>query len=266
MRNLCFTLGYNLTSEIEKIMTLLYQQNKPETFRHLVVDLEFPLEVGNVIPADIRAAKHRNSKKLQALAKRFGSSYVKFENIGVSQNWTQVYKFLKPTDDDVLIGCDPDEHPLNKDWVKAMGDVIRVGNYGLCSLMMTDHIDLMGNVPYTEKEVAGKRVYNAAAGSLNWALIGISGKFLNKIKEIPFPAEAPRYGYIEACLYPKFQEYGMDWCVMADYQVRHTDFELHDPGTSSLLREWKNQIIFKVHQYGQLSFEEWLKMRRENRI
>jgi hypothetical protein len=266
MKNYCFTLCYNLVSEVEKVTKLLYEQNSKSDFTHLIVDLGFPLETGNEIPGDIRAAKHRNTKLLKALAKVYGSDYVQMDNIGVSQNWTQVYKYIKPADDDVLIGCDPDEHTLQNGWVKAMGDVIREGDFALCSLMMTDHIKLMPQVAHSERYFANKRVYIAALGSLNWALIGISGKFFNLIKEIPFPPEAPRYGYIEACLYSKFGQYGMDWCLLADYTVRHTDFELGDKGTSGLLREWKNQIIFKVHQYGQLSFDEWLIMRKEGRI
>lgn len=266
MTNYCFTLGYNLVSEIEKTTRLLYQLNDSRDFRHLIVDLGFPLEHGGIVPDNIDEAKERNSEKLKKLAAAFGSEYVKMSNIGVSQNWTQVYEYLKPSDDDILIGTDPDEHPLNAGWVKAIGDVIREGNFGLVSLMMTSHIQLLSSVPRNERFYGNRRVYLFPAGALNWALIGVSGKFFNIIKEMPFPTEAPRYGWIEGSLYPLFARHGFGWCVLADYQVRHTDFELGDQGTSSLLREWKNQIIFNIHQYGQLSFDEWLEMRREGRI
>jgi len=266
MRNLCFTLAYNLPSEVEKTTTLLYALNDCGTFEHLIIDLGFPIVEGNKVPDDLNKAKELNSEKLIQIAEHHGSEYVKMENIGVSQNWTQAYQYLKPTDDDVLIGCDPDEHPIDKGWVKAMGDVIREGGFGLASLMMTDHVGLLQNFPKAELWFAGVRVYTFPDNILNWALIGLSGKLLNAIKEIPYPPNAKRYGWIEGALFPKIREQGMRTCLMADYKVRHTDYELGDPGTSSLLREWKNQIIFNIHQYGQLSFDSFLMMRKEGRI
>jgi hypothetical protein len=264
--NHCFTLGYNLTTEVEKVTKLLYELNDRKDFKHLIVDLGFPLVVGNEIPEDIEKAKEYNSEVLKQMAADHGSDYVKLDNIGVSQNWTQVFRYLQPADDDVLIGCDPDEWPLDNGWVKSMGDVVREGNFALISLMMTAHINILKNRAYGERWIADRRVYILPNGSLNWALIGLSGKFLNLIKEVPYPPNATRYGWIEGSLIPKFSETGMTWGVLADYKVRHTDFELGDAGTSSLLREWKNQIIFNIHQYGQLSFDEWLQMRKEERI
>lgn len=264
--NHCFTLSYNLPSEVEKVTKLLYELNDRRDFKHLIVDLGFPLIEGDKVPDDLEAAKLVNTEKLKELAKDFGSDYVRLENIGVSQNWTQVYRTLQIADDDVLIGCDPDEWPLDNGWVKSMGDVIREGGFGLVSLMMTAHINVLRNRALNERWVAGRRVYILPNGSLNWALIGLHGKFLNMIREIPYPPNATRYGWIEGALTPKFMETGMYWGVLADFKVRHTDFELGDAGTSSLLREWKNQIIFNIHQYGQLSFDEFLAMRREGRI
>jgi hypothetical protein len=53
---------------------------------------------------------------------------------------------------------------------------------------------------------------------------------------------------------------------MPDYTVKHTDFELGEPGSSGLLRQWKNTIIFKRDIYGQISFEEFLIMKREGKL
>jgi hypothetical protein len=266
MTNYCFTLAYNLVTEVEKVTRLLNVQNDCDCFKHIIVDLGFPLIKGNEIPDDFEKVKKLNSKALLGIADVYGSQYVKMENIGVSQNWTQVYNYIKPTDDDILIGCDPDEHPLQNGWVKIMGDVMREGGFGMLSLMMTAHINSMKNIAYHEKFFSDRRVYICPNGSLNWALIGISGKFFNKFKEVPVPAQYPKYGGIEGAMYPLFRSYDFDWGVLADYQVQHTDFELGDSGTSKLLREWKNQIIFNIHQYGQLSFEEYLTMKREDKI
>jgi len=260
-----FTLGYNLVSEIEKVTKSLRALNDCNCYKHLIIDLGFPLEKDE-IPDNIEEAKSRNSEALKELCNNYKAEYVKMENIGVSQNWTQVYNYIQPKDNDILIGCDPDEHPLDKNWLKAMESVALEGDFGLVSLMMTTHIPLLKNVAHNERWFANRRVYILPAGALNWALIGITGKFFNKVKEIPYPKKMPVYGGIEASLYPYFQELGMDWSVLADFRVRHTDFELGDPGTSSLLRQWKNQIIFNIHQYGQLTFDEWLIMKKEGRI
>lgn len=265
-KNLCFTLAYNLPSEVEKVAKLLYEQNLPGSFEHTIFDLGFPLIEGDQIPNSLTGAKEINTQKLKAIAEKYGSVYAKMENIGVSQNWTQAYQFLKPEDSDIMIGCDPDEHPLNAQWVQVMGDVIRGGFFGLASLMMTDHVELVANFPKAEVRIKGARAYVFPENALNWALIGLSGKLLNILKEIPYPPQAQRYGWIEGSLFPKIKEIGMKVCILPDYQVRHTDFELGDPGTSSLLREWKNQIIFNIHQYGQMSFDSFLMMKKEGRL
>lgn len=263
--NYCFTLSYNFPSEVEKITKLLYELNDPADFKHLIIDLGFPLNVDE-IPDDIEKERKQTSKLLKDVASKYGSKYVKMPNIGVSQNWTQAYNYLKPTDSDVLIGCDPDEHPLDKDWVRAMGDVAIQGRFGMVCLIMPEQIPLLSRVAYTEAWVAGHRVYVLPAGAMNWALMGINGAFFNKMKEMPVPDHAERYGWIEGALTPQFFIHGMYYCLLADYKVQHTDFETNEPGASSLLRGWKNQIVHNIHQYGQLSFEDWLKMKKEDRI
>lgn len=256
--NYCFTLGYNLVEEIAKTTKLLYDLNERDTFKHLIVDLGFPLERGDEIPDDITGVKVRNSERLKALADEYGSDYIKMKNIGVSQNWTQVYKYLSPGPDDILIGTDPDEHPMRKGWVKAMGEVMREGNYALCSLMMTDHVPIIQQFPYKEKTVAGHRIYLLPKGTLNWALIGIKGSFLDQIGAVPYPKEAPIYGWIEGMLNPLIEQHGQRWCVLADYLVKHTDYDNGDIGTSPLLRAWKNQLVFEVRTKSQVTFDQYL--------
>lgn len=264
--NYCFTLAYNLPSEVEKVTKLLYEQNNPADFRHLIVDLGFPLETGDTIPSDYDKAKKENTRKLKELAARFGSDYEAMENIGVSQNWTQVAKFISPGLNDCLIGCDPDEHPQNRNWVPAVGKVLLREDMGLCSLMMTAHVPQLVNIPHSEGIVNGVRVYWFPDGSLNWALIGVSGRLLKAIGEIPYPKEAPRYGWIEGAMYEAMKEHRLGWCVLPDYQVKHTDYELGDEGTSILLRLWKNDIIYRLQEIGQPSFEQWMTMKREGKL
>ena len=42
----------------------------------------------DVIPRNFDEAKRRNSARLKEICNRFGSSYARRDNVGVSQNWT----------------------------------------------------------------------------------------------------------------------------------------------------------------------------------
>ncbi|MDD4970787.1 MAG: hypothetical protein PHT07_15275 [Paludibacter sp.] len=265
--NYVHSLAFNLSTEVEKATKLLYELNDKKDFTHIIVDLGFPLETGDVIPEDLDVAKARNSDRLKHIAFKYGSQYVSKKNEGVSQNWTSVYKYLNMDDSDILAGADPDEHPIHKNWVRAMGNVIRsTDRIALASLIMDTQVPLMKNFQIRKKVINGENVY-WLEGLINWALIGLSGEFLNLIGAIPYPAIAPKYGWIETELYPLIVKNNYKWIFLPDYQVHHTDFELGDPGTSSLLREWKNQIVYKVKETGQPDFCDWLNAKKvENSI
>jgi len=241
------TLCWNLTSEVEKVTKLLYSQDS--NFIHVIVDLGFP-----ILPNEQPDTKGVNTKELKRIAAKYGSRYIKLDNIGVSQNWEQVYRTLGLKDEDVLIGADPDEHPQNDGWVTAMANVLKSG-YPLVSLMMTNHVPMFAN--HTRIKAGGENVIKSPA--INWALIGMAGWFIRKMGGVPYPKVAERYGWIEMEIRNKLDEFKLDYAVLTDYRVLHTDYELHDEGTSKLLREWKNLIIFQLKKYGQISFEEYLK-------
>src|SRR4030042_1523045 len=191
--NYVFTLCFNLVSEVEKTVRPLYENNRD--FIHVIVDCGFPIEE-DVIPDNFEIVKKRNTERLRDLCPKYGSTYLKIQNEGVSQNWNAVKKWLRLQDQDCLIG--------------------------------------------------------------------LNGKFYNHIKEIPVPGYAPIYGYIEDMLLPYFTDYR--WCLLPGHTVIHTDYELGEPGSSRLLREWKNTIIYKRDIYGQISFEQFLIMKREDKI
>jgi hypothetical protein len=89
------TLGYNLVDEINKSLARLYALNSRADFGHILVDLGFPLRHGDIIPANIEETKHNNSVLLKYMASKvYSSEYVKLPNVGVSQNWTAVYKYI----------------------------------------------------------------------------------------------------------------------------------------------------------------------------
>lgn len=253
--NYVHTLAYNLVSETEKAVKSLYELNSD--FKHIIVDLGFPLEKGNFIPTNIEKAKKRNTSKLKALAREYGSDYIKVENIGVSQNWTAVYSYLNMKPNDILIGADPDERPQQKNWVEAMGLMLRSKEkVGMASLCMP-HQKLSGR-EIKENSIRGI----IPNGMSSWALIGFRGDFLKMMGGVPVPDGAKVYGWIENAVYSYLQAKRLNWCMLPDYTVIHTDYDQGSDGSSKLLREWKNLIVHGIKDWGQITFDDFLERKR----
>lgn len=251
------TLAFNLPSEVEIATSLLYKLNEQTRFLHTVIDLGFPLEYGGDIPSDIEAAKRGNTALLIQTAHSHGYDFYRMENKGVSQNWSEVYRLLQVTDEDVLIGVEPDETPLNKGWVQAMADVLMEGSIGLVSLLMPEQEDWLKSNPnvYTEKQIAGHRCY-VIHGTMSMALIGFSGKFLNKMGGIPVPDGTTIYGNIESASYAKLKEHGFEWCFLADYKVKHKE-------DTPIYRRYKTDITYGQYSGSkQIHFIDWLKLQK----
>ena len=262
-KNYCHTLAYNLTTEVEKATELLWDLN--EDYEHFIVDLGFPLNVDE-IPNNIELAKQVNSIELKRIANEYGSKYLKLNNIGVSQNWSMVYSYIKPDDSDILCCADPDEHPKNENWIRAIGNVIRANpEYAWVSLTMPEHFPILNKTNTIEKIVGGERVWEII-GNINWAQGGFSCKFLNEVGGIPFLDSHPIYGHIETASLYMMNELGYKWCMLPDYVVEHTDYEKGSEGSSRILREWKNFIIYNIDRYGQITLEDYLNKRKTGEI
>lgn len=254
-----FTLGYNLVSEIAKTTKLLYEQNDRKDFHHIIVDLGFPMVEAGKIPDDFGVAKFNNTIALMQLSQMYGSEYLALPNIGVSQNWTAVCRHINPQDDDILIGADPDERPMNEGWMKAMSDVLLSGNNGMVTLMCPGQPEVARKVSQSVK-IQGHEVLFPKTRNYCWALIGITGKFFRALGEMPYPTGALRYGWIETVLYPKFHQLGFSWCALPEYLVNHTVWD-----GPSLLQDWKYYITSNL-KGGQLSFEDYLTMKKEGKL
>lgn len=242
------TLAYNLATEVREATRLLYEQNDAADFEHLIVDLGFPLLLGDKIPEDIDKAKLFNAQANLNTAFLYNSKFCSIKNEGVSQNWNVAKKQMDLQDTDVLICADPDERPKNVGWLKAVRDVICYGpNVAWCSLMMKEHLNHLGTAK--KMTIHGHEVY-ILSGSLNWAQGGFSGKFLNEIGGVPVPAGAPIYGWIESACTEKMKAKGYVVAVLADYFVEHTE-------CSPIYRAWKTDITSNV-KAGQVDFEKWL--------
>ncbi len=264
-RNLVHTLCWNFTTEVEKSVKLLYDLNDRNDFNHVIVDLGFPL-INDSIPKDINASIEYNTIILKEMAKKYGSGYLKINNIGVSQNWSIVYDYFKMDDNDILCCADPDEHPKDKNWVRAIGNVIRADpKYAWVSLAMPEYFPILNKNNTIEKIVGSERIWEIIE-NLNWAQGGFSGKFLNEVGGIPNLDSYPIYGGIEAASIYMMEQLGYKWCILPGYIVEHTDYEKGSFGTSKLLREWKNFIIYNIDKFGQISLEKYLEYKKQGII
>jgi len=251
------SLSFNLPSETEEATRLLYELNPDGNFRHIIVDLGFPLEFGADIPQDIEKAKERNSEKLKTIAKCYGSEYVKFPNIGVSQNWNQVMKHVNLKDGDVLICADPDERPLNKGWVNAIADVLTHPKMAACALVMPDQKPFLEKNPnaVTKSVIKGHNVF-LINGTLSMAQVGFSGDYLIKNGGVPVPDGWGIYGYIENAFAKSLHKFGLGWAILSDYYCTHTE-------CSTLYRAWKDDITSgEFTGLRQIPFEQWLKLQQ----
>lgn len=254
-KNIAFSLSYNLVSETEKCLERIYSQNERGDFTHTVIDLGFPLLEGDKIPDDIGDAKQRNTEALKELAHKHGSGYLKLPNVGVQQNHSAFYHHAKPDDSDALISCDVDEVTLTNNWIRSMARAVKNSNIALVSLMQIDIEPLIKPDWYEEIWVEGERCW-IMKGLLNWCQIAFKGEFLNKIGlMLPYPEEAKVYGYIEM-LAKQFFPLGYNWALLPDVKCQHTN-------VGSLYRGWKDYIILDHPGQPQLSFDDYLQMKKE---
>ena len=247
------TLCYNLFSECQKATERLYKQNEGTKFKHILADCGFPL-ITDTIPDDIEEAKEKNTECLKSLAHRFGSEYLKINNEGVSQNHTQVWFHLNPNDEDSYITACPDEAQVEDGWLQAMDDVLK--ELGYCAPHLTEHTELLANSPHAKKETINGREVYVMLGNINYGTLGVSCRMMNAMGGIAYPSNMPIYGGIESILIHESKRLKERWGLLKDFRTEHTDFEKGNIGTSSLLRSWKNTIIFGKR--GQMPFDIWL--------
>lgn len=259
--NFLHTLSFNLPSETEEATRSLYELNPENNFKHVIVDLGFPLEYGADIPENIEEAKFRNSIKLMKIAKQYGSDYLKLPNIGVSQNWNQVLNHIKYTygftEKDCLISCEPDERPLTHNWVEAISDALKNKRMAAAGLIMPDQKEYiqknMGNI--TKAEINGRKVF-IVNGTLSVCQVGFSGKYLMANDGVPVPEGHAVYGYLESAFAKSLRKLNMGWCLLEDFECLHTE-------CSTLYRSWKNSVTSgEFTGLKQISFEQWILLQK----
>lgn len=257
MRTIVHTLGYNIPDLIKETTISLRELNEGFDYTHVIADLGYPLVGGRenwtLIPDQTGKVINLNRNAVTAID--YHSDLVKFKNKGVSGNWTTIAKLYDVKDGDVLIGADPDERPMDKGWVKAMSEVMQADkDIAICSLMLPELMALEGffeNYILAERMLNGHRVWYGKS-MCQWALIAISGRFIEKAGGVPAPNVAPIYGWIENACGALMHHYGMTWVMLPDYRVQHI-------ASSPLAQEWKNEMVTEAGMNaGQIDFETWL--------
>lgn len=250
------TLGYNIAELVEEATESLYQLNPEGGFRHVIADLGYPLgttrEHWDKYSPD---AVWENARMLVDIAQHNGSDLIRLPNVGVSQNWTSVAAIYGIGEGDLLIGADPDERPITEGWVNAMATVVKHDpNIAIVALTLPELLALPNFYEtYFEGEVVydGVRVWYGKY-VCQWALIGISGTFIQKVGGVPYPQAAPIYGWIEGACQPAMESLGMRWVMLPDYHSGHI-------ASSPLAQAWKNYIVTEeAMNAGQPTFEQWL--------
>jgi hypothetical protein len=246
---LVHTLAFNLFTEVEKATQDLYEQCGGQFDKHIIADVGFPIFFDG-LPKSVSEAQETNSVLLQGLAKKFGSEYVKIDNIGVSQNWNQVIMHSQ-IESGCVICADPDERTKTKGWVKAIADVFEAQpKMAWVSLNTDAHEKLAQNGGLLHHKVKyGHDVYSVN-GCSNWAQGGFNMDFLNEIGGVPVPNGGNSiYGWLEHASYQRMAgRWG--WCILKDFYVEHTE-------NSTLYREWKNYVVFEKPKE-QVSFADYL--------
>lgn len=259
-RVIVFSLAYNLISEVEQSVRMLYEQNDRRDFEHYIIDLGFPIVTGADIPSNFELARFQNSQELKRIAGQYKSYLCEMVNIGVSQNHENFYRFIKPDDSDVLITLDPDEIANEGGWVKALTEVLRADHsIGYAAPLLVDAIPLLANNPLAvEAQVGGHNVY-MMNGAMNYSQIAYSGHFLNKMGGVPYPSNMTVYGGLEEMIRGQLDKFGLRWCQLRDYTTVHTNVPV-------LYRAWKDDCIFGNFKGQQIQFDEWLVLKKWDKL
>ena len=243
---------------VEETIRLTREQNSAKPFEYMVANLGFPLsEFGQtqVTAAGINETKILNGIRIREAAVKYGAVVQTMRNRGVSPNWEQVRTYMNVGVEDVLICADPDERVENDNWVHAIAEVMQANpRIAWCSLMMREQEPLLADprFKWTEKVIAGHRVYIMHTYGFNWAQGGFSGKFLDSVGGVQAMEKAPIYGWIESAA---TQHFGMRWdfAIMADMYVEHI-------ASPPLYGEWKQWVCSPavINEGKQIDFEQWL--------
>lgn len=172
-------------------------------------------------------------------------------NMGLHDGLQFLVDVLKPADDDVVIGFDPDENPLKPGWAQAMADVMAADpKCGWLSLMSPPAKEYMERNGYDAKHVAGHHLWVPGYSLIN-TVCAWRGNALKAMGRFNEPHRY--YGGFEGAMMPPTMAAGFWIGWLRDYGVAPLH-ALHDA----------EYTLYKRHHVGFQqpmfpgSFADWL--------
>lgn len=228
MRKVIITLAYNRPEVVEQSLIRLRQTQDLTDYEYYLIDPGYPIP-----------SKRENFLKIVDIAKRYQVEYLKpATNRGVSGNWMwAIYELgLGKTENDVIIGMDPDSNPMDNGWCDAIVDVIVKGKEKIayCGLTRTSPPDLATEVDesqraYTLHNIGGRKV-RLYSELISWPMGGFSARFA---RERGIHQTRSMYGYLELATVRAMDGTDWDWCMLDNFR----DYTV-DRG-EDMFRQWK---------------------------
>jgi hypothetical protein len=248
MKIYLFTPAFCKAKLLEDALEFYYAQNHPKV-EHVITDNHYPVN------------KEENRAEIKRLAEKFGCHYVDSgKDLGWHEGMNNAVKVLGITEDDMILGCDPDDR-ASPGTIQALIDVMtedrskenqEIGflgiNFWVLPWKMRDHGLVMKEI-----EIAGHKVWVHPSvemwnvGAFNTKLVFSMGGFSQM---------SPYYGGLEVRLHNEWKKHGMKLCYLKDYTADYRPLDRNDPTLFDPdYGAWK---VDAGHKGYKKSFEEWL--------
>ena len=225
MRKAIITLCFNRPEQVAHSIGRLNSTQDTSAYEKYLIDVSYPLP-----------DKKKNTIKLANLAMHHGYELLKpYKNRGVAINWMHAVMELELKAGDVIIGMDPDSHPMTSGWCDALTDVlISDKKIGYCGLTRTSKPELSTEVDessyqYSIQEIAGHdvRFYEKPVA---WPMGGFNVEF---VKTVGIHQPRKHYGFIEIETIRQMQKTEWSWCMLDKY------YDATSERGEDLFRQWK---------------------------
>jgi hypothetical protein len=229
------TLAYNKPEFVQMAGENLRVTAGTDRYEYVIFDCGYPLP-----------SEKENSSKLKKIADKLKAGYVKIENEGVAQNWNKAIEHFNPSDDDIVVGMDPDSRADTLGWLRDMKTAFQKREDAFYIGMNRTGFEEYKRGTLIEGEVNLLKFNELVA----WSMGGFRVKMIKEIGGIG--QYNGRYGYIEHYCYDKLKPMGYDFYLLAD----HFDLSLDSPDPQ--YSEWKQA---SASRNTDLKFNDWLRTR-----
>lgn len=242
MKVYVISLGFVSASACKMCFESVYKTKNPDVaWEHYFLYQHYPLK------------KEKNKKALKEICDDYGIHWLDAgENLGLSKGFNLALEKCGATDEDLVIGLDPDNIILSPGWDMALVRAIMGGkSIGWASLWNTQSPIEFAQKPHTEEVVDGYlKLWITQHPIVNsiciWRVKDL--RDMGGLREV-----TPLYGGLEAEMFPHFKARGLRWAVLRQYEEGHPIKLKED----EIYREWK----WKYAHTGEVKvdLETWIK-------